>query len=82
MSMTVSPPSALPGISPSRAEIDSRHGLPHFSKTGARRNAINRLASGLGEGTGAALHPISPLEGQMVGRPEGGVTVSVRGEQQ
>ncbi len=58
------PPSALPGISPSRGEIDG---------------APLRPASAAGEGEPEALFeradshlPISPLEGEMPGRAEGG----------
>ena len=51
------PPSALPGISPSRGEIGKQRG--HHSNS----------ADGLDE---VSLHPISPLEGEMPGRAEGG----------
>ena len=51
------PPSALPGISPSRGEIGRtvRHCSSATFVTGE-----------------TALHPISPLEGEMPGRAEGG----------
>ncbi|RAL97389.1 bifunctional diaminohydroxyphosphoribosylaminopyrimidine deaminase/5-amino-6-(5-phosphoribosylamino)uracil reductase RibD [Agrobacterium sp. MS2] len=58
------PPSALPGISPSRGEIDG---------------ALLRPASTAGEGASRAQFdradsplPISPVEGEMPGRAEGG----------
>jgi hypothetical protein len=70
--MTVLPPSVLPDISPTRGEINARHGLPRISKTGAGGSALHRLMSKRGEGNGAVLHPISPRVGEMVGRPEGG----------
>ena len=54
---TALPPSALPGISPTGGEIGRRQG--HLS-TGA---------TGMGK---ASPHPISPLEGEMPGRAEGG----------
>ncbi|PZP49319.1 MAG: bifunctional diaminohydroxyphosphoribosylaminopyrimidine deaminase/5-amino-6-(5-phosphoribosylamino)uracil reductase RibD [Agrobacterium fabrum] len=58
------PPSALPGISPSRGEID---GAPlHPASTGGEdepKALFERAASPL---------PISPLEGEMPGRAEGG----------
>ncbi|OOO21324.1 hypothetical protein BTE56_12610 [Agrobacterium pusense] len=50
-------PSALPGISPSRGEIDLRRG--------------SRPSLTLRFWKGCAL-PISPLEGEMSGRTEGG----------
>jgi len=52
------PPSALPGISPSRGEISSSNLSLAFK--------YRRLAK-------AMPQPISPLEGEMAGRPEGGV---------
>ncbi|MDR7146636.1 bifunctional diaminohydroxyphosphoribosylaminopyrimidine deaminase/5-amino-6-(5-phosphoribosylamino)uracil reductase RibD [Rhizobium sp. BE258] len=51
-----SPPSALPGISPSRGEIDSRIASPQTSETG----------------TSGGPQPISPPVGEMPGRAEGG----------
>jgi len=51
-----SPPSVLPDISPSRGEIDSRIASPQTSETG----------------TSGRPQPISPLEGEMPGRAEGG----------
>src|SRR4051794_14873330 len=61
------PPSVLPDISPSRGEIASRRLLASFSTLRARR--------------GACRLPISPLEGEMSGRTEGGKhrsTTSIR----
>ncbi|MET3854243.1 bifunctional diaminohydroxyphosphoribosylaminopyrimidine deaminase/5-amino-6-(5-phosphoribosylamino)uracil reductase RibD [Rhizobium sp. OAE497] len=52
-----SPPSALPGISPTRGEIDSRTAPPQ---------AIDVEASG-------SPQPISPPVGEMPGRAEGGI---------
>ncbi|CDN55383.1 Hypothetical protein RG1141_CH30480 [Neorhizobium galegae bv. officinalis bv. officinalis str. HAMBI 1141] len=54
------PPSALPGISPSRGEIGKTHCFPS--------SPTLTVAETL-------LHPISPLEGEMPGRAEGGKTV-------
>ena len=58
------PPSALPGISPSRGEIDGAPSSP-LSNEGEWENGKKsaRAASPL---------PISPLEGEMPGRAEGG----------
>ncbi|MFC3072567.1 cobaltochelatase subunit CobN [Shinella pollutisoli] len=50
-------PSGLPAISPSRGEIESENRLP---------------ASTSVDGKEAAAPSISPLEGEMAGRPEGG----------
>jgi hypothetical protein len=56
--MQSAPPSALPGISPSRGEIGS-FGF-------ASSSAIFAIDAARGE------RVISPLEGEMGGRPEGG----------
>ncbi|CUX19344.1 bifunctional diaminohydroxyphosphoribosylaminopyrimidine deaminase/5-amino-6-(5-phosphoribosylamino)uracil reductase RibD [Agrobacterium fabrum] len=56
------PPSALPGISPSRGGIDGAPSSP-TSGAGEARSELARAASPL---------PISPLEGEMPGRAEGG----------
>ncbi len=56
----VAPPSVLPDISPSRGEIDSRLAL--------RQTMV--------AGTSASAHLISPLEGEMPGRAEGGAKYS------
>ncbi|QNP80426.1 bifunctional diaminohydroxyphosphoribosylaminopyrimidine deaminase/5-amino-6-(5-phosphoribosylamino)uracil reductase RibD [Agrobacterium tumefaciens] len=64
------PPSALPGISPSRGEID---GAPlhaaSTSREGEPKARFERADSPL---------PISPLEGEMPGRAEGGSSESKR----
>jgi acyl-CoA synthetase (NDP forming) len=52
------PPSALPGISPARGEIDPA----------AKSSPIASIS----EGAAAPKLPISPLAGEMAGRPEGG----------
>ncbi|RUW37110.1 MAG: propionyl-coenzyme A carboxylase alpha polypeptide [Mesorhizobium sp.] len=52
------PPSALPGISPARGEIGARLLSPIFIVAGTAP---------------AAKLLISPLAGEMAGRPEGGV---------
>jgi hypothetical protein len=56
------PPSALPGISPSRGEIESRLPIAPLSPFGRR----------LGE----CAQPISPIEEEMPGRAEGGSPIS------
>jgi hypothetical protein len=56
--MTASPPSGLPAISPSRGEIT-------LSSTPSSTIDLS------GEAARLEL-PISPLEGEMAGRPEGG----------
>ena len=56
---SVAPPSGLPAISPSRGEITLLRPLPRQSST----------LQNSGEACG---QPISPLEGEMAGRPEGG----------
>ncbi len=75
------PPSALPGISPSRGEIawgrgpsqsghvfrDGRYALNAFGEKGVRA---------------AGRRPISPLEGEMSGRTEGGEFPHSRGRLQ
>ncbi|RWE00866.1 MAG: propionyl-coenzyme A carboxylase alpha polypeptide, partial [Mesorhizobium sp.] len=55
---SVTPPSALPGISPARGEIELSFTLSPFADVGwllATRTLL-----------------ISPLAGEMAGRPEGG----------
>ncbi|MDP9836106.1 hypothetical protein J2T09_000848 [Neorhizobium huautlense] len=80
------PPSALPGISPSRGEIGCGDLVP-FSlfSTGSndayRDNTASTLPADLpsyGQGyhtwiAQVAVQPISPLEGEMSGRTEGGI---------
>ena len=63
------PPSALPGISPSRGEIDrctNFHSQPVLLPVERERGAF-RLS-------------ISPLEGEMSGRTEGGKRHALRGQ--
>ncbi|EUB96704.1 hypothetical protein PMI07_001038 [Rhizobium sp. CF080] len=60
-------PSALPGISPSRREIGKLRDL-HFSRT-ARHFLFRGRSSFAGK---ACVSSISPLEGEMPGRAEGG----------
>jgi acyl-CoA synthetase (NDP forming) len=55
---SVAPPSGLPAISPTRGEIDG-------SEAAARSPNVQGTA-------GATVRVISPLVGEMVGRPEGG----------
>jgi cobalamin biosynthetic protein CobC len=57
-SAQVSPPSLLPDISPSRGEIESPRSLAPISSSRLRREERSQ--------------PISPLEGEMSGRTEGG----------
>ncbi|NYJ14238.1 hypothetical protein GGI64_005330 [Rhizobium leguminosarum] len=57
------PPSALPGISPTRGEIDARIVSPQ---------TIDVAASG-------SAQPISPPVGEMPGRAEGGDTPDAGG---
>nr|CAI0338272.1 Propionyl-coenzyme A carboxylase alpha polypeptide [Rhizobiaceae bacterium] len=62
MIFTAVPPSALPGISPSRGEIGKRRKSCSIGNDKERSETL--------------LHPISPLEGEMPGRAEGGATAS------
>ncbi len=65
------PPSALPGISPSRGEINSRP-----TSRGMPRPFVRELNF---IGRARRRHDsISPLEGEMAGRPEGGNARSPR----
>ncbi|GAA4166501.1 hypothetical protein GCM10023069_21430 [Shinella granuli] len=59
------PPSALPGISPSRGEIGWGAASP---------------ITGLALEQCTDLLPISPLEGEMPGRPEGGAATRSNGD--
>ena len=61
------PPSALPGISPSRGEIDEE--------------TTSSPSSFDAEGENDGSQPISPLEGEMAGRPEGGNPASQLNDQ-
>ena len=67
------PPSALPGISPSRGEIGK-------TLSSCLVDAVLHAANSTGRWTfRPCRRSISLLEGEMVGRPEGGVTASDRG---
>jgi len=57
-----SPPSALPGISPSRGEISLHQSSQLFCCAGRKVKASPRI--------------ISPLEGKMGGSPEGGAALN------
>jgi hypothetical protein len=67
------PPSGLPTISPSRGEI--RKTLSSCLDDAARQAANDKGRWTFRPCRGS----ISPLEGEMVGRPEGGITASYRG---
>ncbi len=58
------PPSGLPAISPSGGEIGRKQGLASSIPSGL---------AGPADGKETAAPSISPLEGEMAGRPEGGV---------
>jgi hypothetical protein len=60
----VAPPSALPGISPSRGESDSRLASRVPSTLVAEHSTLS--------GCDTVPHPLSTLEGEMPGRAEGG----------
>ncbi|WP_454745781.1 cobaltochelatase subunit CobN [Ciceribacter selenitireducens] len=66
----VIPPSGLPAISPSRGEIDSLQASS--ASSGAVLSESFSVNSHSGGGTARSRRPISPLEGEMAGRPEGG----------
>jgi glycosyltransferase involved in cell wall biosynthesis len=60
------PPSVLPDISPSRGEIGKPRGLPEHLRL--------VVGAGVGQEEAASVPPaISPLEGEMPGRAEGGI---------
>ncbi|MBB4402102.1 hypothetical protein C9418_06390 [Rhizobium sp. SEMIA 4032] len=63
------PPSALPDISPSREEIDKRK-APRSLSTGDDASCERKFVPRL----------ISPLEGEMSGRTEGGYRQALRGQ--
>ncbi|PYB73408.1 propionyl-coenzyme A carboxylase alpha polypeptide [Rhizobium wuzhouense] len=66
------PPSGLPAISPSRGEIDMRpvaH-VPISRGWGTRKFETHSAVRSV---YGTSRLPISPLEGEMPGRAEGGV---------
>jgi hypothetical protein len=62
--MSAAPPSALPGISPTRGESGQR--LVHCLKE------MPHAELATVEDGEAAPHPLSPLVGEMPGRAEGG----------
>jgi diaminohydroxyphosphoribosylaminopyrimidine deaminase / 5-amino-6-(5-phosphoribosylamino)uracil reductase len=64
MAFVASPPSALPGISPSRGEIGRGSRSPISYAQFSRRDIPSMQE--------ARLLSISPLEGEMSGRTEGG----------
>ncbi|GAA3077417.1 bifunctional diaminohydroxyphosphoribosylaminopyrimidine deaminase/5-amino-6-(5-phosphoribosylamino)uracil reductase RibD [Rhizobium viscosum] len=61
------PPSALPGISPTRGEIGKR-------PTPSSPSSDSKVPASANLGQGAGPQPISPLVGEMSGRTEGGNT--------
>jgi hypothetical protein len=65
MAMRVIPPSVLPDISPSRGESDSPYAPNKPLASSFRFVQRQREAE-------CALHLLSPLEGEMPGRAEGG----------
>jgi hypothetical protein len=68
------PPSALPGISPSRGEITEGAAPPaRYVAFAEKKLTIPRKAIRWAPGR---LQPISPLEGEMPGRAEGGVSTT------
>ena len=77
------PPSVLPDISPSRGEIGKRRRGRSPSSVGYTDPCAAKTSPASGEGrnwvTADAVQPISPLEGEMPGRAEGGIpTAAVR----
>ncbi|MDB5556728.1 MAG: Cobalamin biosynthesis protein CobG [Rhizobium sp.] len=69
-----SPPSVLPDISPLRGEIDSPRLLAPEAPLGAVAPELPTwIPVRPSIEAGSAHHPISPLEGEMSGRTEGGV---------
>ncbi|MBA3042524.1 MAG: uroporphyrinogen-III C-methyltransferase [Rhizobiaceae bacterium] len=70
------PPSVLPDISPSRGEIGKRRRGRSPSSVGYTDPCAAKTSPVSGEGrnwvTADAVQPISPLEGEMPGRAEGG----------
>jgi uroporphyrin-III C-methyltransferase/precorrin-2 dehydrogenase/sirohydrochlorin ferrochelatase len=70
------PPSVLPDISPSRGEIGKTRRGRSPSSVGYTDPCAAKTSPASGEGqnwvTAAAVQPISPLEGEMSGRAEGG----------
>ncbi|ATN34551.1 cobaltochelatase subunit CobN [Rhizobium sp. ACO-34A] len=64
------PPSVLPDISPSRGEIDSRRASA--TSTTVSLPVSGAATSPVKGGAERSPHPISPLEGEISGRTEGG----------
>ncbi|CAH0342187.1 hypothetical protein RHI9324_03904 [Rhizobium sp. CECT 9324] len=80
MSAAQIPPSALPGISPTREEIT----MPHTSCLAHQTTSIRNGSAALyryvtAEAPKRRRSPISPRVGEMPGRAEGGGTRAVRG---
>lgn len=75
------PPSALPGISPSAGEMAWGHG-PFQSGYVFRDGRYALNAFGVKRARTAGHRSISPIEGEMSGRPEGGVAGHSRGRLQ
>ncbi|AWM29141.1 hypothetical protein AOX55_00006366 (plasmid) [Sinorhizobium fredii CCBAU 25509] len=61
------PPSALPGISPTRREIRKRHHRCVICNSRRKTGAVGERRPG------GRRRPISPLVGEMPGRAEGGI---------
>ncbi len=70
----LAPPSGLPAISPSRGEIDSRQAFP--ASSGAVPSDSFSANSNSGGGAVWPPRPISPLEGEIAGKAEGGEQAS------
>jgi hypothetical protein len=68
MSCPTPPPSVLPDISPSRGEISRSAALRSHAM--AKINSLTTSEPGGAQQDGV----ISPLEGEMAGRPEGGAS--------
>jgi diaminohydroxyphosphoribosylaminopyrimidine deaminase/5-amino-6-(5-phosphoribosylamino)uracil reductase len=66
------PPSGLPAISPTRGEIDGAPPSSPSSSGAASALAKAAAAATFNAGASARHLPISPLVGEMPGRPEGG----------
>jgi len=69
MALVAAPPSVLPDISPSRGEIRQRRAVCPKPALRAERSTWAKRER--------VLHRISPLEGEMPGRAEGGIARSV-----
>ena len=75
---SATPPSALPGISPSRGEIEDAagHSVSCRCGQGDHDEGASTAIGDLQKGHGASFQPISPLEGEMPSRAEGGILSS------